>query len=1056
MIRCGGCGRDNPGEYKFCLGCGRSLVPTGHFHDPDADLLPATKRRIPSGIVEQLAWEPGGDRLAVLSAHGKRGDLVGRISIDGLDTLRDTDYLSFAWDPKGGRILASTDADIQLLDPASLRFRRRVSSETARRLAWAPSGDVLGCIDSDRNSAHTFFRSLEGARPSGWRAGSSILEQTLFNHPFKNIVLEWSPDGELVAVTTFADRLSVLSVRDLSPRWSATSGDPTNGDHVVTDCAWSPSSRTLAYVQGSTLMVVDLTMACITHAIELHQGRARGLAFSPDGHWLAVLCQSTWRLFETGSWVDVGGLPLGQSSGPEVTRVGYRKLVAFHGNSRRVAVPGSDHRVLVFDLDLDEIARRTSRREPRKPTSYANAKVVLLGDSGVGKSGLALALSGQPFAPTESTHGRHVWSFETSEEALAGGEQEVREVLLWDLAGQPGYRLVHQLHLDEVAVALIVFDAKSEIDPLGGIKHWLRALAQAQRLQSSSSPPTAVWLVAARVDRGGINVSRERIEALARELGARGYLETSAKEGLNVDKLADIIRDAVAWDALPRLRSTDLFSAVRAFVIREKQAGRVLSNANEQLARFLRDEFATGSGERVLRETVAGPDADADVLRRVFLSAVGRLESSGLVRRLTFGNLILLQPEMLDAYASALVNAARAEPDGLGNLHEEAALLGRFAIPADERLSDPQDERLLLIATVEDLLRHEVALKEQADDGPHLVFPSQLTREAPLAAENDDRAAVFEFQGAVLNVYATLVVRLSYSGRFKKRQMWKNGLTFEAIPRGACRLLLRESEEGVGELAISYGADTSAETRSNFESYVWAHLERRVVRGTLRRRVIHRCPECQTAVSEVQAERRRARGFSSMSCPVCDGAVSLAPTEPALGREESAAVVTMDRRADSARDENAASLVVSGKRNVGEFDVFLCHASADKASVKRIAELLKRNEILPWLDEWELRPGMPWQRVLEEQIERIRSAAVFVGPSGLGPWQHEEVEACLRQFVKRGCPVIPVLLADTPAAPKLPVFLEARTWVDFRRADPDPVDRLVWGITGERRATRSS
>ena len=40
---------------------------------------------------------------------------------------------------------------------------------------------------------------------------------------------------------------------------------------------------------------------------------------------------------------------------------------------------------------------------------YANAKVVLVGDSGVGKSGLALVLTGKPFVPTDSTHGRRVW-----------------------------------------------------------------------------------------------------------------------------------------------------------------------------------------------------------------------------------------------------------------------------------------------------------------------------------------------------------------------------------------------------------------------------------------------------------------------------------------------------------------------------------------------------------------------------------------------------------------------------------------------------------------------
>ena len=74
-------------------------------------------------------------------------------------------------------------------------------------------------------------------------------------------------------------------------------------------------------------------------------------------------------------------------------------------------------------------------------------------------------------------------------------------MLLWDLAGQPGYRLVHQLHLNEIAVALLVFDSRSETDPFSGVKHWVRALAQARRLEETVVP-LRTYLVAARADRG--------------------------------------------------------------------------------------------------------------------------------------------------------------------------------------------------------------------------------------------------------------------------------------------------------------------------------------------------------------------------------------------------------------------------------------------------------------------------------------------------------------------------------------------------------------------------
>lgn len=149
------------------------------------------------------------------------------------------------------------------------------------------------------------------------------------------------------------------------------------------------------------------------------------------------------------------------------------------------------------------------------------------------------------------------------------------------------------------------------------------------------------------------------------------------------------------------------------------------------------------------------------------------------------------------------------------------------------------------------------------------------------------------------------------------------------------------------------------------------------------------------------------------------------------------------------QQESAESIIHSKIRNKS-YDVFLCYNSSDKPAVKEIGEELKREGILPWLDVWELRPGLPWQRLLEEQIEKIKSAAVFVGANGEGPWQKMEIETFLREFIRRGCPVIPVLLSDAKSEPNLPIFLNCMTWVDFRRNDPDPIGHLIWGITGKR------
>ncbi len=134
----------------------------------------------------------------------------------------------------------------------------------------------------------------------------------------------------------------------------------------------------------------------------------------------------------------------------------------------------------------------------------------------------------------------------------------------------------------------------------------------------------------------------------------------------------------------------------------------------------------------------------------------------------------------------------------------------------------------------------------------------------------------------------------------------------------------------------------------------------------------------------------------------------------------------------------------------GTFDVHLIYNSADKLAVKEIAEQLQKRGILPWFDEWELRPGVLWRVALKQYINQIKSVAIFIGNEGIGPWQDLELSVALQLFETRKHPVIPVILPDCKQPPELPSFLKNMTWVDFRQKDPDPMERLIWGITGKR------
>ncbi len=137
------------------------------------------------------------------------------------------------------------------------------------------------------------------------------------------------------------------------------------------------------------------------------------------------------------------------------------------------------------------------------------------------------------------------------------------------------------------------------------------------------------------------------------------------------------------------------------------------------------------------------------------------------------------------------------------------------------------------------------------------------------------------------------------------------------------------------------------------------------------------------------------------------------------------------------------------------FHVFLSHNSADKPAVEELARRLKAEGIEAWFDKWHLVPGKPWQPALEQALADSLSVAVFVGPSGFGPWQDEEMRAAIAKRVRQKDAefrVIPVLLpgGTREERSRLPEFLLASTWVEFRNSldEDDAYHRLKSGVLG--------
>lgn len=130
--------------------------------------------------------------------------------------------------------------------------------------------------------------------------------------------------------------------------------------------------------------------------------------------------------------------------------------------------------------------------------------------------------------------------------------------------------------------------------------------------------------------------------------------------------------------------------------------------------------------------------------------------------------------------------------------------------------------------------------------------------------------------------------------------------------------------------------------------------------------------------------------------------------------------------------------------NQQSFDVFLCHNSNDKFAVEDIGKQLERRGVRPWIDSWHLPALHRYRLELERIISHIDAAAIFIGPSGQGPWQSLEIDVLLNQHTQRGMKLGFVLLPGCPddgLAPSL--FMKAFNWVDLRKSDLDPIGRII-------------
>ena len=333
--------------------------------------------------------------------------------------------------------------------------------------------------------------------------------------------------------------------------------------------AFDPQGGTLASGSAdNTVKLWEARSGKLLRTLEGHTESVDIVAFSPDGRLLASKSHDhTIRLWSCETWETVAVIP-------EPTQHGlWIPALAFHPTLPLLATAGSepgtpeDERsrlIHLWELDYDVLlGQRAGVAAAARAVHHTTGKIVLVGDHSVGKSALGYRLIHGRFKKQESTHGQQFWVFPALGKRRADGTD--CEAILWDFAGQPDYRLVHALFVDNADLALVLFDASDLRDPLHGVGFWLKQLQTGQ----SRCP---IILVAAQTDRGSCSLTPEELNAFCQRHGIVGPIATSAFTGLGMAELVERMKSLIPWEDKAATVTTTTFKRIKDYVLGLKEA----------------------------------------------------------------------------------------------------------------------------------------------------------------------------------------------------------------------------------------------------------------------------------------------------------------------------------------------------------------------------------------------------------------------------------------------------------------------------------------------------
>lgn len=482
---------------------------------------------------------------------------------------------------------------------------------------------------------------------------------------------------------------------------------------------------------------------------------------------------------------------------------------------------------------------------PYDSRTFQNAKVVLLGESGAGKTSLALRLAGEPFVKMTSTHGLSIRPLEFPPDAKT--DSGTREVWVWDLPAGPDSRVTNQFFLDRTALFLLVINPTRPKD-LSTLGYWRQVI-------ENSSPPGQARLQVVTTH-GGLAIDRHlfaEIERLAGFQRGQMSLMVSPRDEGGVERIRSAISKLIPWQEMPVRATSAQFLQLKQAAIRLREGTKAI---------FRRSEFYD-----LLRRAVP-EEYSSEVLEGV----AGLLANEGLLMLLPFGDFVLLRPELMDTYTSGLMHVARKDPSQVPTIPMSLIEKTTLSFKEAAKLS-AEEKRVLLLASAESFVACGLAWRVETASGTMLIFH---TTSSPLTErpKRPFRSAVsYRFKGPCDRIHSTLVVQLHYSRLFGETKLNPTGATFLTDSRTSMELLMWQ-EVGEACLELHFGRGFDLRTQETVVQLVHAELNNSGSEIIARSRG-EICPACGRAYADSETEsetesRPPTVGLGSgSSCPVC-------------------------------------------------------------------------------------------------------------------------------------------------------------------------------------------